>query len=87
VSALLAALFGRAGRWALVVLGALGAVLAIRRSGERAGRAEATTELMEDTQHAMEIRKAAERDLSAAADAELDGWLRAPGKRGAAGER
>jgi hypothetical protein len=87
VSALLAALFGPVGRWALFVLGALAAVFAVRRSGERAGRAEVATELLEDTQHAMEIRKAAERDLAAAADAELDEWLRAPGKRGAAGER
>jgi hypothetical protein len=87
VSALLAALFGPVGRWALAALGVLAAVLAIRRSGAREARAEIKAEILEDREDAMEIRKAAERDVAAAADAELDEWLRAPRQRAAGREQ
>jgi hypothetical protein len=81
MSALLAAVFGPIGRWALAGLGVLAAVFAIRRSGARDARAQIKAEILEDTKHAMEIRKAAERDVSAADDAQLHEWLRAPARR------
>jgi hypothetical protein len=87
VIGLLATVFGPLGRWALLALGVLAAVFAIRRSGKSAGRAEINTEILEDTKHAMEIRKEAEREVSAAGDAELDEWLRPPRHRGAADRR